>query len=175
MSSEYHDDWIPDNVDPLDAPDQDFDWDELYGRLSEDAEGPQHDPELAQTVVRLLQLLIPPNTGQRLQAKSLGLRLIALAWLLNPGYFEGSPSLRTLAKRCGIRIASLANYTGHYSRLLGWRNRAQSHAWNWCQKGAPRQRGETDPKKVKRIVPRSGKGTKTKPGLGSNGGKESEA
>lgn len=175
MSNEFHDDWIPDNVDPLDAPDQDFDWDELYGRLSEGVEGPQTDPELAQTVVRLLQLLLPPNTGQRLQAKSLGLRLIALAWLLNPGYFEGSPSLRTLAKRCGIRLASLANYTGHYSRLLGWRNRAQIHAWNWCRRRRPRHRGRKLQRRVKRNVPKLGKGANTKPGSGINGGKESKA
>jgi hypothetical protein len=175
MSNEFHDDWIPDNVDPLDAPDQDFDWDKLYEHLNEGVKGPQTDPELAQAVVRLLHLLLPPKTGQRLQAKSLGLRLIALAWLLNPGYFEGSPSLRTLAKRCGIRLASLANYTGHYSRLLRWRNRAQIHAWNWCPRRRPRHRGRKLQRRVKRNVRKLGKGANTKPGSGIDGGKESKA
>jgi hypothetical protein len=86
------------------------------------------------------------------------MRLIALAWVLSPGYFEGSPSIRKLARRCGIRIAALANYTGYYSRLLRWRNRGQRHAWNWLRNGTPSHRGGKSKSKLKRNVPASVKG-----------------
>ena len=144
------------NRDLVDARNQDFDWEQLYERLEEDATSGQNDSKLSETVVRVLQMLLPPS-GRRIQPESLGMRLIALAWVLSPGYFEGSPSVRKLAKRCGVRIAALANYTGYYSRLLGWRNRGQRHAWNWRQDGKPTHRGGRSKSKLKRNVPASRK------------------
>jgi hypothetical protein len=84
---------------------------------------------------------------------STGLRLIALAWVLNPGYFVGSPSLSELARRCSVRRAALANHTGYFSRLLGWRNRGQRHASNWLRRGKPMQRGEDALPELRRNVP----------------------
>jgi hypothetical protein len=102
-------------------------------------------------------MLLPPS-DRRIQPQSLGMRLIALAWVLNPAYFDGSPSVRKLARRCGVRIAALANHTGYYSRLLGWRNRGQRHAWNWMSNGTPIHRGPKRQSKVKRNVPAPVKG-----------------
>ena len=120
------------NRDPLDAPNQDFDWERLYQRLSEDVREGDNDKRLAEAVTRLLQMLVPPvQRGIRIEA--MGLRLVALAWVLNPGYFTGAPSLRQLARRCGVTPAALARYTGQYSRLIRWRHRGQRHAWNWSQ------------------------------------------
>ncbi len=124
--------------DPLNAPDQDFDWQGLYQRLNEDAANGANDHQLSQVVIHLLQMLLPLS-GRRIQPESLGMRLIALAWVLSPGYFEGTPSIRKLVRRCGVRFAALANYTGYYSRLLQWRNRGQSHAWNWRKTVRPRE------------------------------------
>ncbi|MCL4181031.1 MAG: hypothetical protein KJ072_25210 [Verrucomicrobia bacterium] len=155
MKEAFDDNWRSDKLDPVDAPDQDFDWQALYQRVNEDAASGENDPRLSQVVLGILQLLLPPS-NRRLQPESLGLRLIALAWVLSPAYFEGTPSIRRLAKRCGIRIAALANYTGYYSRLLGWRNRGQRHAWNWLQNGTPAHRGEKPRRKLKRNVPASG-------------------
>ena len=118
--------------DPVDAPEQDFDWRGLYERLSEDAVEGDNDKRLAETVTRLLQLLVP-LAERRIRVESVGLSLIALAWVLNPAYFGGSPSLRQLARRCGVEPATLASHTGRFSRLIGWRNRGQRHAWNWGQ------------------------------------------
>jgi hypothetical protein len=108
--------------------------------------------QLAEVVTRLLQLLIPYRTG-RIQPVSVGLNLIALAWVLHPAYFGGSPSLRDLARRCGVQPSTLATHTGHYSRFLGWRNRGQRHAWNWraeeisvmTRSQSPTEPGEHDP------------------------------
>lgn len=159
MREAFDENRLSDKRDPVDAPDQDFDWEQLYERLSEDATNGENDPRLSETVVRLLQMLLPPLSPlpRRIQLESIGMRLIALAWVLNPGYFEGSPSISKIARRCGVRFAALANYTGYYSRLLGWRNRGQRHAWNWLQKGTPSHRGKGSKSKMKRNVPASRK------------------
>jgi hypothetical protein len=114
----------------VDGPRYEFDWEALYQRLGEDVREGKVDHRLQQVVVRLLQLLVPPTT-RHIQPESIGLRVIALAWVVNPAYFEGTPSMRELARRCGVNHCHLAHHTGHYSRLLGLRNRGQNHAWNW--------------------------------------------
>ncbi|HNQ90544.1 MAG TPA: hypothetical protein PKM73_18170 [Verrucomicrobiota bacterium] len=159
MKEEFDEKFMAENRDPLDAPDQGFDWQLLYQRLNEDATSGENDQRMSQTVIRLLQMLLPMSS-RRIQPESLGLRLIALAWVLSPGYFEGNPSVRRLARRCGVRIAALANYTGYYSRLLRWRNRGQRHAWNWLRHGTPVRRGAKARNKLKRNVPASGEGQK---------------
>ncbi len=130
MRTDFAEDRLADCRDPLDARNQDFDWQRLYERLCEDASDPDQDKRLAEAVTRLLQMLVP-FTQRQLRLNSVGLRVVALAWVLNPAYFGGSPSLRELARRCGITQSALAHHTGRYSRLIGWRNRAQQHAWNW--------------------------------------------
>ena len=131
MKQPFDDGRIAKSRDPLDAPDQDFEWEELLERLSEDARAQQTDKSLAQTVRRLIQILVPVYDKRRLWPKSLGLRLIALAWVLDPDYFPGGPSLAELARRANVTPAKLAQHTGRYSRVLGWRHRGQGHAWNW--------------------------------------------
>jgi hypothetical protein len=175
MKQQFHEDLMLKNRDMVDAPDQDFDWDRLYQSLNDDATNGGNDPALSQTVVRILQMLLPPPAPlpRRIQPESLGMRLIALAWVLSPAYFDGNPSVCKLARRCGVRHAALANYTGYYSRLLRFRNRGQSHAWNWLRNGTPRHRGKGTKLKVKRNVPASGKaaasGGESKPDKGSGG------
>lgn len=169
MKPKFDDAYLAEHQDPLDAPDQDFNWQELFERLNEDASSGQNDPRLSEFILRLLQMLLPPSR-RRIQLESLGLRLIALAWVLSPGYFEGSPSIRRLARRCGVRTAALAVYTGHYSRLLQWRNRGQRHAWNWLRQGTPSHRGESAQSRLKRNVPASGEGQKSGPGQRSTTG-----
>ncbi len=128
MKPEFNEAFLSDSRDLVDGQIQDFDWDRLYQRLVEDAG--ETDPRLAEAVTRLLQSIVPYDHRQ-LHPEAVGLRVIALAWVLSPRYFAGSPSLRDLAKRCGVGAATLARYTGRYSRFIGWRNRGQRHAWNW--------------------------------------------
>jgi AraC-like DNA-binding protein len=130
VKGDFHEDLQSDKRDPVDAQSQEFDWQRLYERLSEDAIDDGQEQRLAETVTRLLQTLIPLRE-RYLPPIEIGLNVIALAWVLNPAYFEGSPSLRQLARRCGVHPATLARHTGRFSRLIGWRNRAQRHAWNW--------------------------------------------
>lgn len=133
MKPEFHEAWIAKHRDPIDAPDQDFAWQELIERLKEEAEGlEQTNKTLAETIRHLLEILVPVRRKQ-IQTRSVGMRLLALAWVLDPSYFPGSPSLRELAQRSGVTPAKLARHAGRYSRLLHWRHRGQRHAWNWRQ------------------------------------------
>ena len=136
MKGDFHDDFISGSQDPVDARSQDFDWLKLYQRLDQDAHAGDNDPQMAEFVVRFLQMLVPAAERQ-IRVESVGLRLIALAWVLNPAYFGGSPSLHQLARRCGVQPSTLAGHTGEISRMLRWRNRGQRHAWNWRQAERP--------------------------------------
>jgi hypothetical protein len=136
LKEAFHEAFVADGLDPLDGALQDFDWDLLYRRLAEDVGNGNMNQQLAEVVTRLLQILIPFRQG-RIHPVSIGLNIIALAWVLNPAYFNGSPSLRDLARRCGIQPSTLARHTGHYSRFIGWRNRGQRHAWNWQAEEVP--------------------------------------
>jgi hypothetical protein len=120
--------------DPLDAPDADLvsEWEQLYHALDGDLPDGERDKQLEEVIIRLLRLLVPVREG-RLYPRSLGLRLLALAWVLRPDFFEGNPSLRELARRANVTPAKLSRHTGRFSRLLRWRNRAQRHAWNWIK------------------------------------------
>lgn len=142
---------------PLDLQTQEFDWETLYAHLGEDAREGGNDPRLAEAVARLL-LMFLPNARRRIHPQSVGLRVIALAWVLSPAYFEGSPSVNDLAEQCGVRVAALAAYTGHYSRMLRWRNGGQRHSWNWSQAEIPTHRGEKAKSELKRNVPPYGRG-----------------
>lgn len=140
MQNEFKED-LSLNLSPLDHRCQDFDWEAIHYNFEKAGEADKPETRLAEAVLGVLQMLLPPLSTRRIQPESLGIRLIALAWVLDPANFNGSPSLRKLARRCGIRSAALANHTGHFSRVLGFRNRGQRHAWNWLEKGAPKQRG----------------------------------
>ena len=127
MKYDFDDGFMSGDRDPMDAPDQDFDLEQLYQALGEESTS---NTERSEVVTRLLQLLIPADS-KKLRPKAIGLRIIALAWVLNPALFADSPSARTLARRCGVNAPALARHTGEISRKTGLRNRAQRHAWNW--------------------------------------------
>lgn len=140
VTHDFDEAYLAEHRDPLDAPNPDFDWQQLCQHLGEEAE-PVADGDnahRAEVVVRLLQLLLS-RTERNVEPRKIGMRVIALAWVLNPAYFVGSPSLTELAQRCGISPGTLANYTGQASRYLRWRNRAQRHAWNWRPSNVPTQ------------------------------------
>ncbi|MCL4176376.1 MAG: hypothetical protein KJ072_01320 [Verrucomicrobia bacterium] len=141
MKGDFHEGLQSAKRDPVDAVDQNFDWERLYRHVLEDVEAGDMDPRLADAVMGLLQMLVPHDHA-KITVPAVGLRVIALAWVLNPGYFRGCPSLSKLARRCGISPSTLARYSGIYSRLIGWRNRAQRHAWNWQKVERARSRDE---------------------------------
>jgi hypothetical protein len=125
--------------DPVEDLTQDFDWQGLYECLGEDARNSDNDARLVETVVRLLQLLLG-NTTRPARPWTIGLRVIALAWVLSPTYFKGSPSLCELARRYRAKASRLSEMTGEVSRWIGWRNRGQCFGWNRRLDGHPEQK-----------------------------------
>lgn len=121
---------LAETLEPLEAAAREFDWESLYARLDADTQDDANEKDLAEAVKRLLQMLLP-SPGQQVNPNHVGLRVIALAWVLSPGYFDDNPSLHELAERCGISAATLGKLTGQVSRVIGWRNRSQQRGWNW--------------------------------------------
>ena len=143
MRDDFDEGRLSERRDPLDAPFQDFDWDRICDQIDADVDSGKIEKQLAEAITRIFQVLIPLR-AHYLPPIEIGLNVIALAWVLNPAYFEGSPSLRQLARRCGVHAATLARHTANYSRLVGWRNRAQRHAWNFRKGKRSRLRDESN-------------------------------
>ncbi|MBE7504298.1 MAG: hypothetical protein HS113_29215 [Verrucomicrobiales bacterium] len=130
--TKYQAELTPQNVEPTECGECDFDWDTVYQHLDGHCEG--GCPKALTAFSMLLNAIMDVS---RLDRKVIGLRVIALAWVLNPANVRGSPSLVRLARRCGVTRNYMAMLTGEMSRLARWRNRAQQHAWNWRQKASP--------------------------------------
>lgn len=131
MSSPFDEAFDADNQDPIDSPSSDFAWDEVFERLDSGDGLDAANEEQTETIGRLMRILLADAQAGRINPKTVGLRVLALAWVLNPSHYPDAPSLRKLAERCGVSPAALAFYTGEVSRKTGIRNRAQRHAANW--------------------------------------------
>lgn len=131
MISDFNESLQPDAIDRVDGTFADFDWESLAKALGEPIDEPTGNHELSDAIRRMLHFQLAGCDGETINPHAAGLRLIAIVWTLNPGMFTGSPSLRTLARRCNVSPAALARLTGEVSRSLSWRNRAQRHAGNW--------------------------------------------
>lgn len=118
-------------LDSLDGVPNDSEWNEVFERLDSGDGIDAANEEQTETIARLMRLLLADAQAGRINPKTVGLRVLALAWVLNPAHYPDAPSLRRLAERCGVSPALLAFYTGEVSRLTGIRNRAQRHAGNW--------------------------------------------
>ena len=131
MKSDFDDTYIPPDLDPVDGVSQDFPWADVFERLDSGEGIVANDPEQFEAIFKLMNLILANAQGTEINLKAIGLRVIALGWVLNPANFPGSPSLREVAKRCGVSASALAHFTGEISRATGIRNRAQRHAANW--------------------------------------------
>jgi hypothetical protein len=109
-----------------------FAWDEVCRRLDGEPTGDASEKALL-AFCRLFHHLQPRRAGRlnRADVRTVGLRLIALIWVLNPANLPGSPTLAQLAHDCGVSRVWLCRLTAQMSRLARWRNRAQTRASNW--------------------------------------------
>lgn len=131
MRSIFDESYVAHDRDRLDAVSQDFPWAEIFERLDSGEGLAASGPDQSEAILRLMNLLLSDAQGTRINPKTVGLRLLAIGWVMNPANYPGSPSLRELARRCGVSAAALAFHTGAISRATGIRNRAQRHAGNW--------------------------------------------
>ena len=131
MISDFDEGYPPKFVDPLADSFANFDLDAVCRSVDPLTGADDGDSRSAEVVAALLRFLLTGAQGDTINPKAVGLRLLAIGWVLNPANFPGSPSLTELAARCGVSPAALAQHTGEASRVLNWRNRAQRHAWNY--------------------------------------------
>jgi hypothetical protein len=113
-----------------------FDWAELDACLGEvEAELEPHDfKALGAAQVRLLDWILGKIDVTRADAPGIiTRRLIAFAWVLNPGRFATDAkgeSLTQLAARLGVSTQTLSQNAADATRTFGIRNGAAAHAWN---------------------------------------------
>lgn len=131
MRPDFNEIYTDPDIDPLDAVLHDLPLAEAWERLGNGEGLADGGPDQSETITRLMHLLLADAQGRGINPKTVGLRLIAIAWVLNPANYPESPSLRELARRCGVSAAALAHHSGEISRATGIRNRAQRHAANW--------------------------------------------
>jgi hypothetical protein len=117
---------------------QDFDWAELERRLGE-ASSDEADLEKAGEILRLgfkWALEADCLSGKKF-AKKFSRRMVALMWVIDPGYFSGEklhPSLSQLARNMGIDKVVLSRNAASVTRTFGIKNRFQ-HAHGGKLKG----------------------------------------
>jgi hypothetical protein len=130
----FHEDYVNPKADPL-HPKQtaDFDYSAVEEALGEFQPVEADDEKSVVLIRRIFAWCTNVNLRKSENVQLLiGRRFIALAWVLNPGLFEGTPSAGRLAELIGIRSAPrFFALTGEASRHFGIRNRAQAHAANW--------------------------------------------
>lgn len=112
MKPQFFEDYSTDKLDPLaPAMQEDFNWDELYERFGELSDRQMHDEQMERInefVRKLFQWVVAIDLNRPNSQMLIGRRFIALAWVLNPALFEGSPSASKLAESLGMKVD-----TGH--------------------------------------------------------------
>ena len=79
----------------------------------------------AEVFSRLIDLLLPDNLN-KLSAKTSGVKLLALGWMVQAGSGRiGSLPLSEIAKRTGMTRAILSHWVRHFEDHLGFHARAQ--------------------------------------------------
>lgn len=155
---EFHEDYQNPNESTLDPQTYDFNWEELYRNLGEGVETDEplsrHDlAKLAGGLKVVLRWLTDIDLHRSGWETTLAHRVISLAWTLDPGYFEGSPSLTFLAEKIATHKATLSAHAADASRVFSIRNRGQAHGWNFKKdKGSPgcdMARPDSDPSQGK--------------------------
>lgn len=136
MKKEFHEDFVSEHQDALDGQTADFDWNELYRALNEgQAEISEHDYAAMGHAVRvLLQWVLKVSPSKPCSERMIARRLIGLAWTIDPGLIEGSPSVSQIARELECHKVVLSIHTASARRHFGINNRAQSHGWNFKQR-----------------------------------------
>ena len=126
-------------LDPL-ASNPDFDWASLYEKFNEQDQD-AHRQAVAEVVKALsrretvatfkdiMMWLLDVNLQDHRARATIGVRAVAMAWVINPDQFQGA-SLAMIAKSMGFKGAnSLSPAAADFSRRFGITNRFQKHDW----------------------------------------------
>ncbi len=128
---EFYQDYNGKKLCPLQPKHSEFPFEEVDRNLSPIMDEDARRADAVQFVSRILAFVTKTSQTQPLSEDIIGRRFAALAWVINPGMFEGSPSATQLAKRLGIKSPHRFHLlTGEATREFGISNRGQCHAWN---------------------------------------------
>jgi hypothetical protein len=112
-------------VDPLADAAIDFDFSEIDREIDTLEDGDRE--KLAQVVRRIFQWVVRGNLNAKSAPVAISRRWLALAWVLDPGLIEGTPSATELARRIGCPPSKFHTLTGAITRDFKITNRAQRH------------------------------------------------
>ena len=117
MKTDFHEDFHSERTDVLDGQIGEFDWESLYHSLGEtQAEVAPHDYAAMGHAVRvLLQWILKVSPAKPCSERAIARRVIGLAWTIDPGLIEGSPSLSHIAKELGCNkvVLSIHSASAH--------------------------------------------------------------
>lgn len=109
--------------DPLDGKHADFDWEYVFTSLDgEPPPSPDDVERFAAALKRIIEWLVKGQINKSCD-RLFGRRAMALAWLLDPGLFEGR-SLASLAETLDISRACLSEFSSDFQEKFNFKARA---------------------------------------------------
>ena len=141
MKPAFQEAYLANDQDPVDGQVADFDWPGLDRLLGEcEADNSERDwIAMGEALARILDWLTAVNLDSPNAERFAGRRAFALAWVVNPAKFDGSPSLTKLAQRLGLGPRLLQHAAAAATEEFGIVNRGQAHAWNRKPKENPKE------------------------------------
>ena len=82
--------------------------------------------DMSRALLGILNFILRGNLNDPRYLKAVGLRVVAMAWVIAPERFDNS-SLTTLAKRLGCTTNNISVHVADFSRRFGVRNKYQEH------------------------------------------------
>ncbi len=123
------------NLCPMVDKSVEFDWAGLFSAMEEPGGPEKLAAQLADSDRELLANVLGQILRWALAADkigAIGIRTVALCWLIDPSYFDGGPSCAELSKRFGFKNREyLSKHTANARRKFKIKNRAQDHAHNF--------------------------------------------
>ncbi len=112
---------VNETMEPVDSP-----YDALNRVSSEDAAKAEFRAALANSIGTVFHWLVDPPDGKkrRLDANTVGRRVIAAPWLLKPDLLD-SPSLSELSDQLGVSDSIMSRYAAQFRDRTGIKNRMQ--------------------------------------------------
>lgn len=110
-----------------------FGWDELYDQLGETEDSREEFAGVARRqsvrfAVALVDWLLG-DTINRHTIHNVGLRALAMAWVIQSRHMEDFPQLHTLAQKLNFAESNISPLTAEFSARFGIRRPEQKHDW----------------------------------------------
>ena len=120
MKPAFHEDYSAPG-EHLDKRTSDPDWDTIAAMLGEIEEADKSQPDMAllgETLCRLFHWLLDGRRDLEGHARTIGLRTLAMVWVLRPDLIEGTPSQAAIARELeGVAAAGRDTHTTLLERM----------------------------------------------------------